>query len=61
VRPNARTALLVGGLAFVAVFAAMTVVVALEHGVSIVVVLSVGIILMLGLALIGALREPPDR
>jgi len=53
--------LLVGGLAFVAVFAAMTLVVALEHGVSIVVVLSVGIILMLGLALIGALREPPDR
>ncbi len=60
-RPNARTVLLVGGLAFVAVFAAMTLVVALEHGVNIVVVLSVGIILMLGLALIGALREPPDR
>jgi hypothetical protein len=59
--PRVRTAVLVGGLAFVALFAGMTLVAALEQGVNIVVVLSVAIILMLGLALIGALRDPPGR
>ena len=59
--PKLRTAVLVGGLAFVALFAGMTLVAALEQGVNIVVVLSVAIILMLGLALIGALRDPPGR
>ncbi len=59
--PKLRTAVLVGGLAFVALFAGMTLVAALEQGVNIVVVLSVAIILVLGLALIGALRDPPDR
>jgi hypothetical protein len=61
VSPDLRTALLVGGLVFVALFAAMTVAVALEDGVTILVVLAVAIIAMLGLALLGALRNPPDR
>jgi hypothetical protein len=61
VGPGLRTALLVGGLVFVALFAAMTLAVALEHGISILVVVAVAVIAMLGLALVGALREPPDR
>lgn len=58
--PDLRTALLVGGLAFVALFALMTVSVAIEHGVDVLVVISVAIVGLLGLALIAALREPPD-
>lgn len=58
--PGLRTALLVGGLAFVALFALMTVSVAIERGVDVLVVVSVAIIAMLALALISALREPPE-
>jgi hypothetical protein len=61
VQPDLRTALLIGGLVFVALFAAMTVAVALEDGVNVLVVLAVAIIAMLGLALTVALRNPPDR
>jgi hypothetical protein len=61
VQPDLRTALLIGGLVFVALFAAMTVAVALEDGVNVLVVLAVAIIAMLGLALSVALRNPPDR
>lgn len=60
-QPDLRTALLIGGLVFVALFAAMTVAVALEDGVNVLVVLAVAIIAMLGLALSVALRNPPDR
>ncbi len=58
--PGLRTALLLGGLLFVVLFAAMTLTVALNDGVTILVVASVVIIGMLGAALIGALRDPPD-
>jgi hypothetical protein len=58
--PDLRTALLVGGLAFVALFALMTLAVALEHGVNILIVVSIAIVAMLGLALVNALRDPPD-
>jgi hypothetical protein len=59
--PKLRTVVLACGLAFVALFAGMTLVAVLEQGVNVVVALSVAIILMLGLALIGALRDPPRR
>ena len=55
-----RTVLLVGGLVFVALFAAMTVSVALADGITILVVASVAIIALLGLALVGALRGPRE-
>jgi hypothetical protein len=60
VNPDLRTALLVGGLLFVGLFAAMTLSVAIDDGVDILTVVAAGIIGMLGLALIGALRNPPD-
>jgi hypothetical protein len=58
--PGLRTVLLLGGLLFVVLFAAMTLTVALTDGVTILVVTSVVIVGMLGAALIGALRDPPD-
>ena len=58
--PNVRTFLLAGGLAFCALFAAMTVAVAVEYGVDVFTVAAAAILAMLMLALIGALRNPPD-
>ena len=58
--PDLRTALLYGGLVFVGAFAAMTVSVALESGVSVLTVAALAIVAVLGSALIGAIRNPPD-
>jgi heme A synthase len=58
--PNLRTFLLAGGLAFCGLFGAMTVAVALEYGVDVFTFAAAAILLMLMLALIGALRNPPD-
>ncbi len=58
--PDLRTALLVGGLIFVGLFAAMTVAVAVEFGFDVLTVSAAVIILLLVLPLIGALRNPPD-
>jgi hypothetical protein len=58
--PDMRTALLIGGLVFVGAFLAMTIVVALDTGVDVLTIAALGIIWMLGAALIGALRNPPE-
>ena len=58
--PDLRTALLVGGLIFVGLFAAMTIAVAVEFGFDVLTVAAGVIVLLLGLPLIGALRNPPD-
>lgn len=57
--PDLRTALLIGGLIFVALFAAMTIAVAVEFGFDVLTVAAGLIVVMLGLPLIGALRHPP--
>ncbi len=57
--PDLRTALLVGALIFVGVFALMTVAVAVEYGFDVLTAAAGLIILMLVLPLIGALRNPP--
>ena len=57
--PDLRTALLVGGLIFVGLFAAMTVAVAVQYGVDVLTVAAIVIVLLLVLPLIGALRNPP--
>ena len=57
--PDLRTALLVGGLIFVGVFAAMTVAVAVQFGFDVLTVAAGVIVVMLALPLIGALRNPP--
>lgn len=57
--PSLRTALLAGGLVFCGVFAAMTIAVAIDYGVDVFTFAAAGVLLMLMLALIGALRNPP--
>lgn len=57
--PDLRTALLIGGLIFVGVFAAMTIAVAVQFGFDVLTVAAGLIVLMLALPLIGALRNPP--
>ena len=57
--PDLRTALLVGGLIFVGLFAAMTVSVVLEDGIDVLTVAATVIVVLLALPLIGALRHPP--
>ena len=58
--PNVRTALLAAGLVFCGLFAAMTAAVAIEYGVDVFTFAAAAILLMLLLALIGALRNPPE-
>lgn len=58
--PDLRTALLIGGLIFVGLFAAMTISVAVQYGVDVLTVAALVIVLLLALPLIGALRNPPD-
>ena len=58
--PDLRNALLLGGLIFVGLFAAMTIAVAVEYGVDVLTVAAGVIVLLLALPLIGALRNPPD-
>ena len=57
--PDLRTALLVGALIFIGLFAAMTIAVAVEFGFDVLTVAAGLIILMIALPLIGALRNPP--
>lgn len=58
--PDMRTALLIGGLVFVGAFLAMTIIVVLDTGVDVLTIAALGIIWMLGAALIGAMRNPPE-
>jgi hypothetical protein len=59
VDPDLRNALLIGGLIFLGLFAAMTIAVAAQYGVDILTVAALLVIGMLALPLIGALRNPP--
>jgi hypothetical protein len=59
VDPDLRTALLIGGLIFVGLFAAMTIAVAVQYGVDVLTVAAGVIVVLLALPLIGALRNPP--
>ena len=56
--PGVRDAILIGGLIFIGFFAAMTISVALEDGVTVLVVAAVVIVVLVALPLIGALRNP---
>ncbi len=58
--PDLRTALLLCGLIFLGLFAAMTIAVAIEFGFDVLTVAAGMIVLLLALPLIGALRNPPD-
>lgn len=58
--PDLRAALLIGGLIFVGLFAAMTISVAIEDGFDVLTVAAGVIVVLLALPLIGALRHPPD-
>jgi hypothetical protein len=55
----ARTAALVGSLAFICLLAALTISVAVDEGVDILVILSLIIIALLGFGVLGALSSPP--
>jgi hypothetical protein len=59
VDPDLRNALLVGGLIFVGLFAAMTIAVAVQYGFDVLTVAAIVIVLLLALPLLGALRNPP--
>jgi hypothetical protein len=59
--PDVRTMLLTAGLVFCGVFAVMTVVVAIEFGLSVLTFFAVAILGLLVPPLIGALRNPPDK
>ncbi len=58
--PHVSTALLFGGLIFVGAFLAMTIAVALDTGVDVLTIAALFVVWMLGAAIIGALRNPPD-
>ena len=59
--PNVRSAILVAGLLFVLLFAGMTLVVLAEDGLTILVVFSILIVGLLGVAIWGAINGPDDR
>jgi hypothetical protein len=57
VDPGLREALLIGGLIFVGLFAAMTISVVLSDGVTVLTVVATVIVVLLALPLLGALRD----
>ncbi len=59
--PNVRSALLVAGLVFVFLFAGMSLVVLAQDGLTILVVFSLLIVALLGIALWGAINGPDNR
>ncbi len=64
--PDVRTALLAAGLLFVAAFGAMTLYVIAESGLQTVgdlmlALFSVGVLVMVSIGLIGAMRQPPGK
>jgi hypothetical protein len=59
--PEVRTALLVMGLLFIAVFGLMTVAVVAESGLDVLSVAAFLIIAMVLIGLIGAARQPPGK
>jgi hypothetical protein len=59
--PEVRTALLLVGIVFCLGFTAMTLAAAAESGFGILTLLSLGIVALIGVGLIGAIRNPPDE
>ena len=57
---NARNAALAAALALIALLAFLTLSVAIEHGVDLLVVVSLIILALLGFGVLGALTTPPD-
>ena len=55
-----RNAFLLVALAFCLVFGGMTAAVAAQSGIDIFTVASFAIVIMIGIAVLGALRNPPD-
>jgi hypothetical protein len=55
----ARTVALVGSLAFICLLAALTISVAVDEGVDILVIVSLILIALLGFGVLGALSSPP--
>lgn len=56
-----RTTVLATALVFIVGFAFLTIVAATEQGVTLATVLSVFILVLLGVGIVGALRNPPGR
>jgi hypothetical protein len=56
----ARTLVLAGSLVIICLLGFLTLSVALREGIDILVVLSVGILLLLGFGVLGALTSPPS-
>jgi hypothetical protein len=59
--PDVRTALLAIGIVFCGAFAAMTLAVAADSGIDIFTVVSLLIVALIGIGLVGAIRNPPDE
>ena len=57
---NARNAALASALALIAFLAFLTVSVAVEYGVDVLVVVSLVVLALLGFGVLGALTTPPD-
>ena len=57
---SARNGALLGALALIALLAVLTVSVAVDDGVDVLVVLSLIILALLGFGVLGALTNPPD-
>lgn len=57
---TARNAALVAALLMIGMLAFLTLSVAIEHGVDVLVVLSLIVLAMLGFGVLGALTTPPD-
>jgi hypothetical protein len=55
-----RSAFLLVALVFCLVFGGMTAAVASQSGFDVFTVVSFGIVIMIGIAVLGALRNPPD-
>jgi hypothetical protein len=55
-----RSAFLLVALGFCLVFGGMTAAVAAQSGFDVFTVVSFGIVIMIGIAVLGALRNPPD-
>jgi hypothetical protein len=58
--PNVHTAIVIAGLAFVILFGGMTLVVLAEDGFTILVFFSILIVVLLAVAVWGAINNPPD-
>jgi hypothetical protein len=58
---HVHTAIVVAGLVFVILFGGMTLVVLAEDGLTILVVFSILIVGLLGVAIWGAINNPPDN